>query len=324
MKTPRFWYDDTVHIPLWTRVLAPVYAALRLLHTHITTPIRPSVRTICIGNITAGGSGKTPLIKTLVPYLPVPGTVILTRGYKGREKGPLIVQLDQHTAADVGDEAIELARGTRIPVVVSKDRRKGIDWIIAHLAPKIVLMDDGLQNPSIKPHINIAVIDGKMGFGNERLIPAGPLREHLNHVWPRLDSVIIVGDDVRHITSDVPRHIPVFSASAQTDISTLDPAKPAIAFAGIGWPDKFFDQLQGQGIDVVHTFSFPDHHTYTKDDIDMILKTAEEKGAQIVTTEKDAVKLPEAYLNHIHALPLHLSIKEISALVSRILGNKEE
>ncbi len=324
MRTPRFWYDDTVRIPLWTRVITPVYAALRLLHTRITTPIRPAIRTICIGNITAGGSGKTPLIKTLVPYLPMPGTVILTRGYKGRQKAPMVVQPDQHTAADVGDEAIELARSIKVPVVIASNRRKGINWITQHMAPKIILMDDGLQNPSIKSHINIAVIDGQMGFGNERLIPAGPLREHLENVWPRLDAVIIVGDDVHHIASDVPRHIPVFRAYAQTDISALDPAKPTIAFAGIGWPDKFFDQLQGQGIDLVHTFSFPDHHMYTPDDLYIILQTAKEKNAQIATTEKDAVKLFHDNINNISIIPLRINIAELPSFLSLILGHKGE
>ncbi|MBB2205941.1 tetraacyldisaccharide 4'-kinase [Gluconacetobacter takamatsuzukensis] len=311
MRAPRFWAEDG-----WpARLLAPAAA----LYAHATARRlrRPGwhapVPVLCCGNLTAGGAGKTTLALDLVARLAARGrrVHVLTRGYGRRRSGLLRVDPARHTAADVGDEALLLA--ALAPTHVSADRAAGARAAIADGADCLV-MDDGFQNPGLYQDMKLLVIDGTSGFGNGRVIPAGPLREPIAAGAARAGAAILIGADRTGALSHLPPDLPILRADlAMQDAAPLLAGRSAIAFAGIGRPEKFFDGLRAQGIVPAACVPFADHHPYTAGDLRRLRALAATHGATLLTTPKDAARLPPAVRADISTVGVGLAWADPSA-----------
>ena len=273
MKTP-WWF---MHKTLMSFILLPVswiyYCVSRIVfNVRKAHQYKSRRRVICVGNILAGGVGKTPIVREIATYLDAP---VVMRGYKKTAN-----------TGNIGDEASMLSRAGLI--VHTGDRKSNVVLLDKQESENTpIVMDDGLQNPTVKKDVSIIVFDESIGFGNGFLLPAGPLREPCSHA-ARADALIIVRAKNPRKNFTIPAGIPVFYATNQT-ISPYDNGTPLVAFAGIGYPKKFFRCLTN----VVATRAFPDHYQYTDDDIKKLLDLAEKNGAKLITTEKDWVRLPE-------------------------------
>ena len=226
---------------------------------------------ICVGNILAGGVGKTPVVRAIANYF---GAPVVMRGYKKSD-----------ATGNVGDEATMLAR-TGLAVHVG-DRKSNIVLLNKQKKENTpIVMDDGLQNPTIKKDISIVVFDEGLGFGNGLLLPAGPLRQPKRAV-KNADAIIVIQSKIQKKNFKLPDGVPVFYAKNQT-FSPYDENQKLVAFAGIGYPKKFFNALHN----VVARHSFPDHYQYTNEDLERLFALAKKKNAKLITTEKDWVRLP--------------------------------
>ncbi len=307
MKAPRFWYKQNPG--LTALALAPaslLYGAIVFCKPRQEKKLSKPV--ICVGNVTVGGTGKTPVVTAIAGLLKDSGRNphILLRGYGGTEKGPLTVAPSSHTPAEVGDEALLHARMT--PTWVSIDRPAGAGAAIKQGAD-IVLMDDGFQNFSLHKDISFIVIDGETGIGNGMLLPAGPLREPLGEALKRAHAVILLGEDRTGIAAKIEK--PLFRGHIEGNLTPFKGEK-LYAFAGIGRPEKFRDTLIKGGIELAGFESFPDHHAYSVSDLEKITENAQ--GFSIVTTEKDHVRLPKEYQEKIRAVPVSVAWKDEKTL----------
>ncbi|MCJ2144109.1 tetraacyldisaccharide 4'-kinase [Methylobacterium sp. E-066] len=319
MRPPRFWAAGVDH-PV-ARALAPLGAAYGTLTARRMD--RPGARAgcpvLCLGNFTLGGAGKTPAAMAVAELLVELGRrpAFLSRGYGGRLAGPVRVDPDSHAAADVGDEPLLLAR--HAPTIVSRDRSAGAALCRA-LGADVIVMDDGLQNPTLAKDLAWAVVDGGAGIGNGRPFPAGPLRAPLDRQWPHVSGLILVGDgapgaSVAAIAER--RGLPVHRARLVPDGFDLAGGR-CLAFAGIGRPKKFFATLRGTGVAIVAARPFPDHHPYGAADLAALAAEADRLGAELVTTEKDAVRLPAAFAARVHVLRVRLVPDDREALRRQI------
>jgi tetraacyldisaccharide 4'-kinase len=294
MHEPAFWYRPS---SLLSRLLMPVgalygaIAARRLMRTGM----RAGVPVICVGNYHVGGAGKTPTVMALAGILRSLGEtpVVLSRGYGGRLEGPVRVDPQLHTAADVGDEPLMMA--WTIPLIVSRQRAAGIAPARA-LGASVILLDDGFQNPALAKDVSLIVIDSDRGLGNGRIFPAGPLRAPLPPQLARTDALVIVGlgTAADEIAASIgagggvvlrARLIP-----AEASVAALR-GRRVYAFAGIGDPARFFRGLRASGIDVVAERAFADHHPFSQRDVADLQAAAERDGLTLVTTEKDLARL---------------------------------
>lgn len=320
MRAPEFWSRSNASARFAASVLAPlgwIYAASVALKRDCAKPWRSKARVICVGNLVAGGSGKTPVAIALGRALLAKGANVffLTRGYGGRLAGPLIVRPGEHHAAGVGDEPLLLA--TVAPTIVAADRKAGAMLADAQGAD-IIVMDDGHQNFTLKKDLSLVVVDAERGFGNGKVIPAGPLREPVAHGLARADAVVRVGDGVHelqgfHGTLLLAHIIPV---------STLS-SKRVVAFAGIGNPPRFFRTLGAMGAELIAGHAFPDHHTFTRTEIAWLKAEARAAQAVLVTTEKDFVRLPDSDRAGIVSVPVRVHFDDSQALerlLDRALG----
>ena len=322
MRTPDHWQKNN----LVSRLLIPlgwVYFQLSLWRHKIARRVDIGVPVICVGNIVAGGAGKTPtamyLGKLLSKHFKV---AFLTRGYGGAFSGPIKVDQHKHTFQDVGDEALLLSKIA--PTWVSKNRLDG--GLAAKMdGAQILLMDDGFQNPTIGKTFSFLVFDGPYGLGNNQLIPSGPLRETLGRGMSRADAVVIIGEDLHDLQSKIPKNIPLFSVAISPVISRkLKAAKSVIGFAGIGRPRKFLETLKTLNVDIQDFVPFPDHHKFRNSEIEDLIKKASKTGAQLVTTTKDFVRLPPNTINSITAMDIELNWvnqNQIKALLEQVLDN---
>lgn len=290
MRAPDFWHHDGIS----SRLLAPLgalYAAATARRLRRGAHRRMGVPVVGVGNLTAGGAGKTPVAVAIAERLRAAGREahLLTRGYGGAETGPLRVDPARHDAAAVGDEALLLARAA--PTWLARDRGAGARAAVAGGARALVL-DDGHQNPALHKDVALVVVDGGYGFGNGRCIPAGPLREPIDKGLARASALVMVGPDrtgaLRHAQG-----LPVLRArlAPAAGLEALA-GRPVLAFAGIGRPAKFFGALEDWGLEVVARVPFPDHHAYRHAELARLLERAKRLGATPVTTAKDAVRLP--------------------------------
>ena len=299
MRAPDFWNNDG----LAAKLLAPLSALYgrsvraRQLNTH---PFRSKARVLCVGNLTAGGSGKTPIAITLARILAARQhkVAFLTRGYRGRLSGPIAVD-PAHNAHDVGDEALLLAAVA--PTIVSRDRARGAELADA-LGASVIVMDDGFQNFQLAKDVSFVVVDSKVGFGNGRLIPAGPLREPVDHGLARADAVVLLGEGALPLPSFGG---PVIRAALHPTAPDRFAGRSVFAMAGIGRPEKFFHTLQAMGARIVGTRSFPDHHRYTLLEIEAVKQIASNARALLVTTEKDFVRIDANRRDGILCVPVH-------------------
>lgn len=286
-------------------------------------PEKAGVPVICIGNVVAGGAGKTPVAMSVAESLLRRGAKphFLSRGYGGTTVSPTRVDPAHHSARDVGDEPLLLAR--LAPTWVARDRVAGAKTA-ASAGADVIILDDGFQNPALCKDISILVVDGGYGFGNGHVMPAGPLREDLNAALGRADAVAIIGTDSQRIGISVPGDKPVLAARFVPRIEDDDLSGTAVlAFAGIGRPQKFFDTLAGMGCNLVATRAFADHHPYTSDEVMQLLEEAAAAGAVAVTTEKDAVRLPAESRDIVRTLGVTLEWRDPGALdrlVSSVLS----
>ena len=319
IKTPHFWTELS-----WQSViLFPVsyiwrfghYAQQKILNTKET-----EIPVICVGNLTVGGSGKTPVVITLCRFLSGIGksTSILTRGFGGKEKGPIFVSTNLHQSLDVGDEPLMMAHS--LDVCVSRNRPLGANHILDKKKYDCIVMDDGLQNPTLKKDLNIAVFDGKFGIGNGFLLPAGPMRQKLEVGIQNIDLVIFNGKDETGLGQKIPPHIPIFTGELQPDEEIVEKMKNrrVYGFAGIGNPSRFFKTLNDIGADLVGEAHFADHHPYTDADLTQLYEEAMQSGAELVTTQKDWMRLPTDWRDRVLTVPvrIHFTADDTIKIVS--------
>lgn len=313
MHAPEFWR----HNGLLARLLSPasvIWTARTAERMRSTAPDRVDIPVLCIGNVVAGGAGKTPVALAIAERLLQAGVKphFLSRGYGGSAKGPVRVEPETHTAPDVGDEPLLLAACA--PTWVARDRSAGAKCAAAAGAD-VILMDDGFQNPGLHKDFSILVIDGGYGFGNGRVMPAGPLREPVAAAMARADAVVIVGDDTAFVEKTVGNSLPVLTARIVPRVAADKIAgQRVVAFAGIGRPEKFFETLAGLGCDLVETRSFGDHHAYTENEVMSLIETAAAAQAIPVTTEKDALRLPTSARDMVTLLGITLEWGDETAL----------
>lgn len=292
MKAPAFWYRQKSICATLLHPIGLIYAFCVARRFKKTQPYQSDVPVLCVGNLTVGGTGKTPVCLAVGRFLKKKGVPFfyLNHGYKAKEKN-VLVDLEKQTALEVGDEAMLLALSA--PTVVDNKRARGAQTAVKKGARAIV-MDDGFQNPSLVKTFSFVVVDGVRGFGNEHVLPAGPLREPVLNGLKRADAVVIAGEDKWGVDFYLKRHqvdLPVLTGKFVLNpemVKALE-GREVFAFAGIGMPDKFFNALREVGIRVVGTQSFPDHYFYTSFDLEEIIRKAGDKP--VLTTEKDAVKL---------------------------------
>ncbi|TLU71826.1 tetraacyldisaccharide 4'-kinase [Lichenicoccus roseus] len=306
LRPPAFWFAGQPGLAaclLWPA--ARVTAAIT--RRRIARPgWRAPVPVICCGNLSAGGTGKTTLALDLLARLKARGVAVhaLTRGYRGTASGVLRVDPERHDATLVGDEPLLLAAVA--PTWVGADRAASARAAIAAGAG-CLLMDDGMQNPTLVQDCTLVVIDGATGFGNGRVLPAGPLREPVEAGTARARAAVLIGPDRRGAATGLPPGLPVLRAGlAMAPEAAALRGTRLLAFAGIGRPGKFFDALRALDLELVAAHGFPNHHPYRPAELARLRNQAHALGARLVTTPKDAVRLPAAFRRDVTALGVGL------------------
>ncbi len=311
---------------LAARILSPLgwlYGASVAWKARHATPYRPQARVICVGNLTVGGSGKTPVALVLARRLAAQGhrPVFLSRGYGGKIGGPYLVDPAKDSAGETGDEPLLLAAAA--PTIIARNRPSG-----ARLADDngfdTIVMDDGHQNFTLAKDLSIVVVDAEIGFGNGRVLPAGPLREPVAQGLARADAVVLVGNGAPGLPGFSG---PVLRARLQPSKAPALAGTPIVAFAGIGRPEKFFETLRAQGAEVIEARRYPDHHPYTAAEIARLKAKARDNRALLITTEKDYVRLAPLHREGITVLPVEARFDDPAALdglLTKVAGGPEE
>lgn len=324
LGTPRWWYVKSGGpAPLTRALLTPIswiWAASTARRIAKTIPTEVAAPVICVGNVTMGGAGKTPIVRELLLTLTRRGVEAhgLSRGYGGKLKGPVRVDPARHTAAEVGDEPLMLAQD--FPMWVARDRAAGAIAASAAGAGAIV-MDDGHQNPSVRKALSLVVVDGETRggewpFGDGRVFPAGPMREPLKTGLARADAVIVL------LPIDMP--LPDFDLLVQFGdmpvlVARLEsaapvPEGPQVGFAGVGKPWKVEKALTAAGCQLVDFAPFPDHGAYDEATLQMLADRAKTYDAGLVTTEKDWTRLPPAWRARVTPWPVRARFDDEAAL----------
>ncbi|HEY8003574.1 MAG TPA: tetraacyldisaccharide 4'-kinase [Phenylobacterium sp.] len=328
LATPRWWYVRDLSarrggMPVTRMLLTPlswIWAAVTARRIARTRPYDPGVPVICVGNLTVGGAGKTPVVRALAERLVARGRIVhlLSRGYGGRLEGPVRVDPSRHASADVGDEPLMLARD--FPVWVARDRAAGAK-AAADAGAQVIVMDDGHQNPSVAKALSLVVVDGETRhgewpFGDGGVFPAGPMREPLAAGLSRADAALIL------LPADVPGADPELVGDlrgppllvAHLAPAASPPAGPQVGFAGIGKPWKVERALKAAGCELADFVDFPDHAAYDEATLKRLADRADQFGAGLVTTEKDWVRLPPAWQARVTPWPVRATFDDPAAL----------
>ncbi|WP_430395368.1 tetraacyldisaccharide 4'-kinase [Ferrovibrio sp.] len=322
-RTPDFWSAGTTSsLPALLSPLALLYGLGNRLNRAMARPQEVAVPVISVGNLVAGGAGKTPTAIALATRLRAMGYTpgMVSRGYGGSEAGPLRVDPALHDAARVGDEALLLARAA--PTWIGRDRPEAAR-AACRAGCDILLADDAHQTYALERDISLLVVDAAQGFGNGSLIPAGPLRESIAEGLARTDAVILIGEPVRPFDFG---GLPVFAAALRPlaeDAAKLKDER-VLAFAGIGRPEKFFNTLESIGAYVAERQAFPDHGTYDADTVMRLVERAVALKAQAVTTEKDLMRLPQEARAMVQVLRVELTFQapqQLEAFIGKALAN---
>tara|TARA_R110000868_G_scaffold255659_4_gene512272 strand:- start:2954 stop:3949 length:996 start_codon:yes stop_codon:yes gene_type:complete len=318
MKAPHFWSAgldprSREAAPLTRLLLSPLAFAYRLgvqAKLKKAVPVGVGIPVICVGNLTVGGVGKTPVVAAIRSALTARGmrAATLSRGYGGGAKGVVRVQSGTHTAADVGDEPLMLA--------ASGESWIGRDRVAAARAMEadgveVIVMDDGHQNPSLHKDLSIIVIDTAAPFGNGHLLPKGPLREPVADGLARAQGVVLMGEG--DMPAPVQRAGPPALRAFVEPVDAM-PEGPLVAFAGIGRPIKFFDALKAAGADLREAVGYGDHHVYTEGELKFLHKLATHHGARLITTTKDHVRLSQSEQRRVLAFPVAARFEDAGAL----------
>jgi tetraacyldisaccharide 4'-kinase len=322
MQAPDFWQSGKGGAS--AVVLSPLgwlYGLVTKAKIAATKAWASPVPVICVGNLIAGGAGKTPVALDLAKRLQAKGKTVhfLSRGYGGHERGPLRVEPKNHDFTRVGDEPLLLA--AHAPTWVSHERRAGC-LAAAKAGADIIIMDDGFQNPYIAKNFSIIVIDGCYGFGNKKLIPAGPLRETIAGGLARAQVIVVIGEDrtgsMDLVSND--GHSPMSARLIPAPLPEDIKGKPVVAFTGIGRPDKFFETVSSLECILKEKIPFADHHPYSKADIKYLRDTAKKANARLLSTEKDARRLPASFLSEVTIVPVTLEWKNKEAIETLVDG----
>ncbi|MBA4794374.1 MAG: tetraacyldisaccharide 4'-kinase [Phenylobacterium sp.] len=324
LSTPRWWYvRERPPMPVTRALLTPlswVWAAVTARKIARARPVDPGAAVVCVGNLTMGGTGKTPVAREILRRLSEKGLAAhaLSRGYGGSLAGPVQVDPLRHTAAEVGDEPLMLAKTA--PAWIARDRAAGAQAAAAAGAEAIV-MDDGHQNPSLTKALSLVVVDGETRngewpFGDGAVFPAGPMREPLKAGLARADAVVLM------LPADMdapdPALVRLFGATPVL-VARLVPAEPPpvgpqLGFAGVGKPWKVERSLKAAGCELVDFAPFPDHFAYDEATLGRLEARARDFNAGLVTTEKDWVRLPPAWRDRIAAWPVRAAFENEKAL----------
>jgi tetraacyldisaccharide 4'-kinase len=314
LPAPEFWARPGLAAQL-LEPIAWANAAAGAAHRAWAHPVRVGIPVLCVGNVVAGGAGKTPVVLSLARLLVERGARphLLSRGYGGARRGPLAVEPVRHGADEVGDEALLLARAA--PTWIARDRVAGARAAQAAGAGMVV-MDDGFQNPRLHKDLSLLVIDGAYGVGNGRIMPAGPLRESLSSALARADAVVLMGEDEAGI-APLLGATPALRARLSPVAGTALPGR-WLAFAGIGRPEKFFRTLTQSGWDLAARRAFPDHHRYGAAELERLESDAGKAGARLVTTAKDWVRLAPRWRERVSVLEVEVQWRDEAALAALV------
>lgn len=309
-REPWFWREDTIAAQAVSAALSPaaaLYAAGQAIRMRTARPYRAPVPVVCIGNASLGGVGKTPFAIALAGMLSDDLCVhFATRGYGGTQIGPLRVDPARHSHAEVGDEALLLAQAA--PTFVAKSRAAGAR--AASAGADLVIMDDGFQNPTVEKTVSILLLSAAPS-GSLRTFPAGPWRERPQHARARADIVVAIGDAA-----------PAMEADFQAALRPAAPATPrrVYAFAGIGAPARFFAMLKREGHAVAGEAAFPDHHPFTEREIAALREAAGRNDAELITTEKDFVRIPQSSRDDVLTFPVRMAVSEPDRFLAALRG----
>ncbi len=325
LKAPKFWYlkRDTY----LSNSLYPLSLLFRLgtkLRTFVSKEKFSELPIICIGNIVVGGAGKTPVSLKIGKMLIKAGYSphFVSKGYAGIEKNNTLVK-KWHSPKSVGDESILLSEIA--PTWIGINRNKSFS-LAKDAGADCIIMDDGFQNPTIHKDFSIIVINGDQEFGNRRVMPSGPLRESINRGLSRTNLIIIIGKVSEELKSKIPNHIPLINASfVINNQNKIFKGQKITAFAGIAYPEKFFNSLKQQGAKIVREMIYPDHHIFDENDLLNLAEIANKTKSILVTTKKDYIRIPKSFHSLVNTLEGEIHFEDerlLLEILSNLLENK--